>query len=172
MFFKLKYAKTYDGVLATPMTVRDVAVGELIYTLTRGTVYAVGFVAVMLALGLVDSAWSILAVPGAVLVSAAFAAPAVFATTLMRSWADFAFVELFTLPMFLFSATFVPADEYPAAARWILPLTPLYHGVHMLRAFTLGDVDWTVLLNVAFLVAMTGVFLVFADRRLAKLLLK
>jgi lipooligosaccharide transport system permease protein len=172
VFFKLKYAKTYEGVLSTPMTVRDVAVGELIYTLMRGTVYAVGFVAVMLALGLVDSPWALLAVPGAVLVSAAFAAPAVFATTLMRSWADFAFVELFTLPMFLFSATFVPANEYPPAAQWVLPLTPLYHGVHMLRAFTLGDVDWTVLLNVAFLVAMTGVFLVLADRRLAKLLLK
>ena len=42
----------------------------------------------------------------------------------------------------------------------------------MSGAFPLGDVDWTVLLNVAFLVAMTGVFLVFADRRLAKLLLK
>jgi lipooligosaccharide transport system permease protein len=172
VFFKLKYAKTYEGVLATPMTVRDVAVGELIYTLMRGTVYAVGFVSVMLVLGLVDSPWALLAVPGALLVSAAFAAPAVFAVTLMRSWADFAFVELCTLPMFLFSATFVPIDDYPPVAQWIVPLTPLYHGVHMLRAFTLGDVGWTVLVNIAYLVAMTGVFLVLADRRLAKLLLK
>jgi lipooligosaccharide transport system permease protein len=172
IFFKLKYAKTYEGVLATPMTVRDVAIGELIYTLMRGTVYALGFVAVMLVLGLLESPWALLAVPGALLVSAAFAAPAVYATTLMRSWADFAFVELCTLPMFLFSATFVPIDDYPPAAQWIVPLTPLYHGVHMLRAFTLGDVEWTVLLNIAYLVAMTGVFLVLADRRLAKLLLK
>ncbi len=172
IFFKLKYAKTYEGVLATPMTVRDVAVGELIYTLMRGAVYAVGFVAVMLVLGLVESPWALLAVPGALLVSAAFAAPAVFATTLMRSWADFAFVELCTLPMFLFSATFVPLDDYPPLAQWIVPLTPLYHGVHMLRAFTLGDVDWTVLLNIAYLLAMTGVFFVLADRRLARLLLK
>jgi lipooligosaccharide transport system permease protein len=172
VFNKLKYAKTYEGVLATPLSVRDVAVGELIYTLMRGTVYAVGFVAVMLVLGLVDSPWALLAVPGAVLVSAGFAAAAVFATTLMRSWADFAFVELCTLPMFLFSATFVPAAEYPDAARWLLPLTPLYHGVHMLRAFTLGEVGWSVLVNIAYLVAMAGVFLVLADRRLAKLLLK
>jgi lipooligosaccharide transport system permease protein len=172
VFYKLKYAKTYEGVLATPMTVRDVAIGELTYTLMRGTVYAIGFVAVMLALGLVDSPWAVLAVPGALLVSAAFAAPAVFATTLMRSWADFAFVELCTLPMFLFSATFVPADEYPTVAQWLLPLTPLYHGVHMLRAFTLGEVGWSVLVNIAYLVVMTGIFLVLADRRLARLLLK
>ena len=126
----------------------------------------------MLVLGLIDSPWALLAVPGALLVSAAFAAPAVFATTLMRSWADFAFVELCTLPMFLFSATFVPIEDYPPVAQWIVPLTPLYHGVQMLRAFTLGDVGWSVLLNIAYLVAMTGVFLVLADRRLAKLLLK
>jgi lipooligosaccharide transport system permease protein len=172
VFYKLKYARTYEGVLATPLTVRDIAVGELVYTLMRGTVYSVGFVAVMLALGLVGSPWALLAVPSALLVSAGFAAGAVYATTLMRSWADFAFVELCTLPMFLFSATFVPAAEYPDAARWLLPLTPLYHGVELLRAFTLGDVTLGVLLNAAYLVAMTLAFLVLADRRLMKLLLK
>ena len=147
VFFKLKYAKTYEGVLATPMTVRDVALGELTYTLIRGAVYSFGFVTVMLAMGLLDSPWAVLAIPGALLVSAAFAAPAVFGITLMRSWADFAFVELCTLPMFLFSATFVPADTYPDVVRWILPLTPLYHGVELLRAFTLGDVSWLVLVE-------------------------
>jgi lipooligosaccharide transport system permease protein len=111
-------------------------------------------------------------VPAALLVAAAFAAGAVYSTTLMRTWADFAFVELCTLPMFLFSATFVPASEYPNAAAWILPLTPLYHGVQLLRAFALGDVTFHVLANAAYLVAMTVVFLVLADRRLAKLLLK
>jgi lipooligosaccharide transport system permease protein len=172
VFFKLKYARTYEGVLATPLTVRDVAVGELVYTLLRGVVYCIGFVAVMAMLGLVTTPWAVLAVPAALLVSAAFAAAGVFATTMMRSWADFAFVELCTLPMFLFSATFVPAAEYPDAARWILPLTPLYHGVELLRAFTLADITLAVLGNAAYLVAMTLVFLVLADRRLAKLLLK
>jgi lipooligosaccharide transport system permease protein len=172
VFFKLKYARTYEGVLATPLTVRDVAVGELLYTLLRGLVYCVGFVVVMAALGLVTTPWAVLAVPAALLVSAAFAAAAVCATTMMRSWADFAFVELCTLPMFLFSATFVPAAEYPDEARWILPLTPLYHGVELLRAFTLGDVGLAVVGNIAYLVAMMLAFLVLADRRLAKLLLK
>ena len=138
VFFKLNYAKTYEGVLATPLTVRDVALGELIYTLLRGTVYAVGFVAVMLVLGVVHSWWAVFALPAALLISAAFAAAGVFSVTLMRSWADFAFVEVATLPMFLFSATFVPADEYPAVVTWLLPLTPLYHGVELLRSLTLG----------------------------------
>jgi lipooligosaccharide transport system permease protein len=172
IFFKLKYARTYDGVLATPLSVRDVAFGELVYTLMRGAVYAFGFVCVMLALGLVASPWAILAVPASVLVCAAFGAAALYGTTLMRTWADFAVIELCTLPMFLFSATFVPAAEYPEAARWLLPLTPLYHGVELLRAFTLGDVGPLVLANVAYLAAMTVVFYALADRRLAQLLLR
>ncbi|MDQ3895269.1 MAG: ABC transporter permease [Actinomycetota bacterium] len=172
VFFKLKYARTYEGVLATPLSARDVALGELLYTLMRGAVYALGFVCVMLALGLVASPWAVLAVPASVLVCAAFAAAALYGTTLMRSWADFAVIELFTLPMFLFSATFVPAAEYPDAARWLLPLTPLYHGVELLRAFTLGDVKPVVLANVGYLAAMTLVFYALADRRLTKLLHK
>jgi lipooligosaccharide transport system permease protein len=172
VFFKLKYARTYEGVLATPLTVRDVAVGELVYTLMRGTIYSIGFVSVMLALGLIQSPWALLAVPAAAMISAGFAAAGVFSTTLMRSWADFAIVELFVLPMFLFSATFVPADEYPAALQWVLPLTPLYHGVELLRSLTLGDVTPLALVNVAYLGAMTAIFLVLADRKLTKLLLK
>ena len=57
----------------------------------------------------------------------------------MRSWPDFALIELVTLPLFLFSATFVPLADYPAAAQWIVPLTPLYHGVELLARAHAGD---------------------------------
>ena len=172
VFFKLKYAKTYDGVLSTPLGVRDVAVGETIFALMRGTVYAVAFVAIMLALGLVESAWAVLAVPAALLIGAAFAALGLSAVTLMRSWADFAFVELLTLPMFLFSATFVPLDQYPEAVQWALPLTPLYHGVDLLRALTLGSVGWDALVHVAYLVGVLALGVWLTARRLERLLLK
>src|SRR6478752_1627643 len=47
MFYKLKYAKTYDAMLSTPLGVGDVAVGEVIWALIRGAIYAVGFIVVM-----------------------------------------------------------------------------------------------------------------------------
>ena len=172
VFFKLRYARTYDGVLATPLGVRDVAVAELIFALLRGTVYAVAFVVVMLALGLVSSAWAIAAAPAALLVGGAFAGLGLFAVSLMRSWADFGFVELVTLPLFLFSATFVPLAEYPQAAQWILPLTPLYHGVELLRSLTLGTVGPGILVHVAYLVAMMAVGLALCARQLERQLLK
>jgi lipooligosaccharide transport system permease protein len=172
VFFKLNYAKTYDAVLATPLGVRDVAVGETIFALMRGTLYAVAFVVVMLALGLLESVWAILAVPAALLIGAAFAALGLSAVTLMRSWADFAFIELLTLPMFLFSATFVPLEDYPATMQWIVPLTPLYHGVDLLRALTLGHVGWTSLIHVAYLLGVLALGVWFTARRLERKLLK
>jgi lipooligosaccharide transport system permease protein len=172
VFAKLKWGKTYEGVLATPLGVRDVALGELIYALLRGGIYAAGFVIVMLAMNLIESWWAVFSIPAAVLVGAAFAAVGLIGVTFMRSWADFSLIELVTLPMFLFSATFVPLTEYPTAARVIVPLTPLYHGVELLRQLTLGTVGWDTLVHVAYLATMTVVGLAVADRRLEGLLLK
>ena len=74
IFFKLHFEKTYDGMLATPMGVADVAIGEIGWALMRGTAYAIGFYVVMVLLGLVESAWSVLSIPAAVLIGFAFAA--------------------------------------------------------------------------------------------------
>jgi lipooligosaccharide transport system permease protein len=172
VFFKLNYAKTYDAVLSTPLGVRDVAVGETIFALMRGSVYGVAFVVIMFALGLIESAWAILAVPAALFIGAGFAALGLSAVTLMRSWADFAFIELMTLPMFLFSATFVPLEKYPEPVQWVLPATPLYHGVDLIRGLTLGHVGWDMLIHVAYLLGVLGLGVWFTSRRLEKKLLK
>ena len=172
VFFKLNYAKTYEGVLATPLGVRDIAVGETLFALLRGAVYAVCFVLVMLVLGLFTTAWALLAVPAALLIGAGFAALGLSAVTLMRSWADFAVVELAILPMFLFSATFVPLHEYPQAIQWILPLTPLYHGVDLIRDLMLGTVGWDALIHVAYLLGVIAIGVWFTARRLQAKLLK
>lgn len=172
VFAKLKWGRVYEGVLATPLGVRDVALGELTYALMRGALYAGGFVVVMAALGLVSSWWALAAVPASLLIGAAFAAIGLVAVTFMRSWADFGFIEVVTLPLFLFSATFVPLEEYPEAVQWILPLTPLYHGVELLRELTLGAPGLGILEHAGYLLGLAVVGLAVADRRLAGLLLK
>ena len=67
VFFRLKYEKLYDAALATPMRAGDVALGEISWALLRGVLYAVAFMAVMAAMGLVHSWWALAALPAAVL---------------------------------------------------------------------------------------------------------
>ena len=172
VFFKLNYQKTYDAILSTPMSVGDVALGEIGWALIRGGLYAIGFLVVMALFGLWVSPWLILALPAALLIGFAFAAAGMALTSFMRTWQDFDLIQLVILPMFLFSGTFFPLDTMPDGVRLLIQLTPLYHGVDLLRGLSVGVVGPDTVVHVVYLLGMglTGLFVV--SRRLDKLLLK
>lgn len=172
VFFKLKYARLYDSVLSTPLGPRDVAVGEISWALLRGLVYSGAFLVVAALAGTVTSWTALLAVPAATLIGWAFASIGMATTTYMRSWADFDFVQLAILPMFLFSATFYPLATYPPALQWVVQATPLYHGVAMVRDLMLGQVDAGILVHVAYLVVMGAIGTAWTARRIESLLLR
>lgn len=171
IFFKLKFGKVYDGMLTTPMKPADIAVGEITWCLIRGLLYAALFLLVMLLMGLTSGWLWPLALPSAVLIGFAFASVGMAATTFMNDWRDFDLVNLVTLPLFLFSATFYPLDLYPEAIQTVARLSPLYHGVELVRGFVLGVADWSMVGHAAFLVAMGLVGVAITRRRLASLLL-
>ena len=172
VFHKLKYAKVYDAALSTPLGPVDVAVGEVTWALTRGLMYAVLFLIVLAALGLATTPWLILALPASLLVSFAFAGIGMAATTYMRSWKDFDFIILATLPMFLFSTTFFPLGVYPRALQIVVECTPLYQAVDLLRGLAFGHPGPALLGNVAYLAVMGLAGLYVAGRRIRRLLLK
>jgi lipooligosaccharide transport system permease protein len=172
VFFKLNYQKTYDAILSTPMSVGDVALGEIAWALIRGGLYAIGFLVVMVLLGLVASPWLILAFPAALLVGFAFAAVGMAATSFMRTWQDFDLIQLVILPLFLFSATFYPLETYPEALRMIVQVTPLYQGVALIRRLAVGAIEPVLLVHAAYLFLMGLLGLWVTSRRLNKLLLK
>jgi lipooligosaccharide transport system permease protein len=171
-FFKLNYDKTFSAILATPLSSGDIAVGELTWALIRGGLYAIGFLVVMLVLGLVVSPWVVLALPAALLVGFAFGAVGMAATSFMKTWQDFDLIQLVVLPLFLFSATFYPIETYPEALRVIVQLTPLYQGVDLIRSLAVGVVSPVLLVHVVYLlvVGFAGLFVV--SRRLDRLLLQ
>lgn len=171
VFFKLKIAKTYDAVLSTPLGPGDVALGELTWSLMRATVYSTAFLVVMAGFGYVLSPWAVLCLPSAMLVSYAFAAVGMAATTYMRSWQDFDKVSLALIPLFLFSATFYPLSVYPGWLQALIRCTPLYQGVALLRGLDLGIVSWTLVGHALYLAAAGCLGLVVATRRMATLLL-
>ena len=169
-FVKMKYSHTYDGVLATPVSPRDVAVGEITWALLRGATYSAAFLATMWGFGDLKSGWAVLALPGAVIIGFGFAGVGLAATTFMRSFVDFDYVNMAMIPLFLFSATFFPLTRYSAALQAIVRLTPLYQGVVLERSLVIGDLHWTLLVHVAYLVVMGLIGLRVASRRIGLLL--
>jgi len=171
VYFRLKYAKLYDAALATPMRTADVALGEIVWSLIRGGIYACAFMVIMVAMGLAHSPWAAANVPVALLIGFGFAAVGMAGTTYMKTWQHFEFVTLATLPMFLFSASFYPLSVYPAALRIVVECTPLYQGVALLRAFSLGVVGPGLIWHAVYLAAMGVAGVLVASRRLGTLLL-
>ena len=171
-FFKLKYQKTFESILSTPLSVADIAIGELGWALIRGALYTIGFLGVMVILGIGVSPWLLLTLPAALLISFAFGAVGMAATSFMRTWQDFDLIQLVVLPMFLFSGTFYPLDAYPDAARIVVQLTPLYQGVDLLRSLAVGVVGPSAIVHVVYLAVMGIAGLIVVSRRLDKLLLR
>ncbi|MFY9913204.1 MAG: ABC transporter permease [Nocardioidaceae bacterium] len=171
IFFRMKYAKLYDAMLATPIRPTDVARGEITWALLRGAIYSSVFIVVMLALGLVSSWWMLLALPATMLIGFAFAGAGMALTTWMRTWQDFEYIQLSITPMFLFSATFFPVSTYPDTVEAIVRWTPLYQGVVLCREMSLGTMGWDAVIAVVYLTTMGLVGLSVAGRRVSTLLL-
>lgn len=172
VFFRLNFDKTYEGILVTPMQPSDLAIGELGWALFRGLLYSTAFVLVMLVMGLAESWTVIFTIPGAMLIGLAFGSVGLAATTYLRSVHDFDLITLFTLPLFLFSGTFFPVDQYPPLVAQIVRISPLYHGNELLRGFSLGVLDWSMLGHAAYLLAIALVGATIANRRFDGLLRK
>jgi lipooligosaccharide transport system permease protein len=171
IFFRLKYEKVYESVLATPMTSGDVALGEMLYATIRGALYSVAFLTTMWVLGMTGSAWAIAMLGVGVLISFSFSAIATAGVTYMRSYADFDYVPSIMLPLFLFSGTFYPVSSYGEWA-WVAQLSPLYHGVVVARGLNMGEWSWTYIPHLGVLVAMALVGVAVTARRIDTLLLK
>ena len=171
LFYKLKYARTYDAILATPVGTADVALGEVTWALMRGSIYSTGFIAVMVALRMVASPTAVLALPAAVLIGFTFAAVGTATTTFIKRWEDFDLVQLALVPLFLFSATFFPITAYPQPVQVLVQLTPLYRGVDLIRGLTTGNLGPQLLIDIAYLAVLGILSLAVTSRRLNKLLL-
>ncbi len=93
-------------------------------------------------------------------------------TTWMRSWQDLDVVQLAIVPLFLFSATFYPVSTYPGSVAWLVQLSPLYHGVALVRGVMLAEIGPGLLVHVAVLAALGLVGVAVTERRLRSLLLR
>lgn len=154
-FFKLNWMKTYDGIVTTPVSIPDIAVGEVVWATIRGTIYGIGFLVVMLILGLIHSPWALLAVPAVTLSAAALSAGAMILTGFTKQISSLEKVmTLIVFPLFLFSGTFFPVTLYPGFLQPIVKATPLYNAATLLRSLTTGLVSPATFGHAAYLAGM------------------
>lgn len=166
MYTRLTVGRVYEPILATPMTVRQVGIGEAAWAVVRGVAVTSVFLVIVTALGLIGSPWALLVIPGAAVIGFAFASAGLVVVTYLRGWADFQNVQLVMLPMFLFATTFYPVDVYPRWLQIVVECLPLYQAIELLREPALGHVGSGLLIPFAYLVTMGLVALAWALRRL------
>jgi lipooligosaccharide transport system permease protein len=171
VFFKLNYGKLYEGMLATSLGPLDVALGEILYALLRGLLYACGFMVIMQIAGLNLAPTAILALPAVLLIAFGFASLGMAVTSYMKTFQHMDWINIVLLPMFLFSATLYPIAIYPQWIQSVIMAFPLWHGVELIRALTTGAYSTAMVWHILYYVAMIAVGLVFTTKRLRTLFL-
>ncbi|BCW09898.1 transport permease protein [Arthrobacter sp. NtRootA4] len=172
VFFKMNFAKLYQGMLYTSLGPLDVAIGEIFLALLRGLLYATGFTAVMGVMGLLTSWWSLLVIPASVLIAFGFASFGMGITSFMKTFQQMDWINFFLLPMFLFSATFYPLSVYPQVIQWFIQAMPLWHGVELLRQISVGSFSPATAIHVGYYVVMIALGIMLTTGRLRRLFLK
>jgi lipooligosaccharide transport system permease protein len=167
---KIMWQRQYEALLATPLGPRDILVGELAWVGVLLAQQAIPFFVVAWFFGVFDSWTDVIAIPIAILVGLSFAAVmAAFTATLMRDEAYTWVFRFIVTPLFLLSGTFFPIASLPDWAQMVANLTPLYHGIELVRGLTIWDLSASAAAgHVAYLIVFLLLGMFLADRNMTR----
>ncbi|WP_238385085.1 ABC transporter permease [Nesterenkonia muleiensis] len=172
VFFKLKITKLYRTMMSTSLGPVDVAVGEIALALFRGGIYALGFLGVLVATGLVTPLPALLMWITALFIALGFACIGMAVTSFMKRFQQMDWMMMVLIPMFLFSATLFPIDVYPTGVQWVIQALPLWHGVELMRDIAFWDFGAMTLVHIGYYLVMVGVGGALAAYRMKALFLR
>jgi lipooligosaccharide transport system permease protein len=172
-FVRMFYQKTFDGMLATPLSVDEVITGELLWGATKSTIGTFLMMLVISAFGLLHYPGALLLLPIAFLGGLAFACAGMICTSIVPTIEVFNLpIFLFITPMFLFGGTFFPLANLPAWAQVVAYTLPLTHLVELCRGVALGGFRTELIYSLLYLSLWIAVFfplaIVLMRRRLIK----
>jgi lipooligosaccharide transport system permease protein len=170
-FGRMTFQKTFHGMVATPVSMDDVVMGEILYGTFKGVLYGMVFLVVVTLFGVVKSPWALLVPVPLALMVMIFSILSLIWTSIAPNYDSFGyFFTLIITPMFLFSGVFFPVEGLPPAVSFLPWLTPLYHAVEVIRPMVLGTVDRSALPHLLWLAAFIALTiripLVMVKRRL------
>ncbi|MEV4377990.1 ABC transporter ATP-binding protein/permease [Streptosporangium sp. NPDC049644] len=161
VFVRLRHARSYDAAVTSPVEPVDIALGELIWALTRCMVYTGVYLAILAALGYAPASTALLAVPALLPLGLVFACAGLLFTGAVRAINAYSyFYTLVLTPLTLISGVFFPTERLPAALRAVAEVSPLHHGVELSRSLVIeGDLT-SAAGHLAWLVALSPLLLV------------
>jgi lipooligosaccharide transport system permease protein len=172
-FVKMQFGKVYDAVMATPLSIEDIGLGEILWGTTRSLIYGTIFLLIASAFGVVGS-WLVVFAPVAIVLIGLLFSVIGLAFTAVIPLIDFYtyYWTLFITPMFLFSGIFFPLDRLPGWVEPVAWFVPLHQGVNLMRALVLTGDAGAALASAAWLVVATALLFVLPlnllNRRLVK----
>ena len=167
------YQKTFDAMMATPLTVNEIIAGEIVWGATKSMIATMIMMAVISAFGLIQYPSGLLLIPLAFLGGMAFGAVGMYFTGMVSH------IDLFNLPfflfitpMFLFSGTFFPIENLPQWAQVVAMTLPLTHLVSLARSLCYSRFEGTMLWQLSYLMVFLAVFFPLALYKMRKRLIK
>ena len=158
-YFKMERTQVYAAAAATPLSIQDVALGEILWGATRATIYGGAFAVVATAFGVFQSWWGLLTLPAIVLVGLVFAIVGLTYTYNIKRVDFLAYYwTIFITPMFMFAGVFFPLDRLPTWVRVVAWFMPLHHAANMMRAL-MSDGDPMRAAGAALWLAVTAMLL-------------
>ena len=167
---KIMWGRNYEAILSTPLGIRNIVIGELGWSAFRIGSLASVFLFVLVLFGVPRTPLAVLAIPFTILTGLAFSACLIAFTATQKNDVGFSAIFRFVInPLFLFSGTFFPLGQLPDQIEWVPWLTPLFHGVELVRGSVLGSLDpVTAPIHLAYLLAMFAVGAWLAERTLTR----
>jgi len=170
VYIRLVYEKAYSGMITTPVTPDDILIGEILWALTRSSIYGGGFFIVAVLFGLIPGLSALLAILVIPLTGLMFAAIGIAVTLRMPTIDLFSFYfTLFLTPLFLFSDVFFPVSER-LSGTWlqVAEILPLLHPVRLTRSAFSGECSWQVLWDICYIIVLSMGLLFWAKGTMRK----
>jgi lipooligosaccharide transport system permease protein len=168
------YQKTFDAIIATPVSIEEVIAGELVWGATRSLISTCIVLAVVGTFGLIASPFFVLIPVVAFLAGLMFSSIAMCFTAIAPNIDFFNYPAfLFITPMFLLSGTFFPISGLPFAVQFVAQaFLPLTHAVNLSRGLMVGNLEFSPLISILWIAAVTTVFFVLSINLMKKKLIK
>jgi lipooligosaccharide transport system permease protein len=172
-FIRLEFDKVYDGMLAAPLSVRDVLVGEILWAGSKGLFFSFAVMLVVSIFGLVPLPWSFTTPVIGFLTGIMFASLSLLVTSFVSNINHFNFYFTgFLSPMFFFSGVVFPLNNLPLALRWFAEFFPLTHSVRLTRSLDLSTWSPVLIADLVYILVFTYITGLFAIGRLREKLIK